>query len=83
MARGKTARMVLSRYGRPVAGLVPYEQSLPDLWGALRGSVTVPVVPTRRLAPTKCGWRMPEPAPPAILFETHAVIWLANGDPRR
>ena len=42
VAQGKTARVVLTRHGRPVAALVPYEQSLPDLWGELRGTVTVP-----------------------------------------
>jgi prevent-host-death family protein len=42
VAQGKATRVVLTRRGRPVAALVPYEQSLPDLWGALRGSVTVP-----------------------------------------
>jgi prevent-host-death family protein len=42
VAQGKTSRVVLTRHGRPVAALVPYEQSLPDLWGALRGSVTTP-----------------------------------------
>ena len=42
VAQGKAKRVVLTRHGRPVAALVPYEQSLPALWGALRGSVTVP-----------------------------------------
>jgi prevent-host-death family protein len=42
VARGKMARVVLTQHGRRVAALVPYEQSLPDLWGALQGSVTVP-----------------------------------------
>jgi prevent-host-death family protein len=42
VAQGKTSRVVLTRHGRPVAALVPYEQALPELWGALRGSVTVP-----------------------------------------
>jgi prevent-host-death family protein len=42
VAQGKTARVILTRRGRPVAALVPYEQSLPDLWGALQGSVTIP-----------------------------------------
>ena len=42
VAQGRTARVVLTRHGRPVAVLVPYEQTLPDLWGALRGSVTIP-----------------------------------------
>jgi prevent-host-death family protein len=42
VAQGKTARVVLTQHGRPVAALVPYEHSRPDLSGALRGSVTVP-----------------------------------------
>jgi len=42
VAQGKARRVVLTRHGRPVAALVPYGQSLPELWGALRGSVTVP-----------------------------------------
>lgn len=31
VASGKHRRVVLTRYGRPVAVLVPYEQSMPDL----------------------------------------------------
>ncbi len=42
VAQGKTSHVVLTRHGRPVAALAPYEQTLPDFWGALRGSVTVP-----------------------------------------
>jgi prevent-host-death family protein len=42
VARGKASRVVLTRRGHPVAALVPYQQSLPELWGALRGTVTVP-----------------------------------------
>jgi len=42
VAQGKARRVVVTRHGRPVAALVPYEHSLPELWGALRGSVTVP-----------------------------------------
>jgi prevent-host-death family protein len=42
VAQGKTSRVVLTRRGRPIAALVPYDQSQPELWGALRGSVTVP-----------------------------------------
>jgi prevent-host-death family protein len=41
VAQGKADRVVLTRRGRPVAALVPVERRLPDLWGALRGSVTV------------------------------------------
>jgi len=42
VASGKQRRVVLTRHGRPVAALVPYEQSMPDLWGAMRGTATVP-----------------------------------------
>jgi prevent-host-death family protein len=42
VAQGKARRVILTRHGRPVAALVPYEQALPDLWGALRGTVTIP-----------------------------------------
>jgi antitoxin (DNA-binding transcriptional repressor) of toxin-antitoxin stability system len=41
VAQGKVDRVVLTRHGRPVAALVPFDRPLPDLWGALRGSVTV------------------------------------------
>ena len=41
VAQGKTSRVVLTRRGRPVAALVPYGQKLPELWGAMRGTVTV------------------------------------------
>jgi antitoxin (DNA-binding transcriptional repressor) of toxin-antitoxin stability system len=41
MAEGKADRVVLTRRGRPIAALVPFERPLPDLWGALRGSVRV------------------------------------------
>ncbi|HEY7580784.1 MAG TPA: type II toxin-antitoxin system Phd/YefM family antitoxin [Acetobacteraceae bacterium] len=39
VAQGKARRVVLTRRGRPVAVLVPYSQSLPELWGAMRGTV--------------------------------------------
>ena len=42
VASGKQRRVVLTRNGRPVAALVPYEQSMPELWGAMRGTATVP-----------------------------------------
>lgn len=48
VAQGQTSRAVLTWHGRPVAALVPYEESLPELWGALRGSVTVPAGTDRR-----------------------------------
>jgi antitoxin (DNA-binding transcriptional repressor) of toxin-antitoxin stability system len=41
VAEGKASRVVLTRHGRAVAALVPCDRSLPDLWGALRGSVTL------------------------------------------
>lgn len=41
VAEGRASRVVLTRHGRPVAALVPCDRSLPDLWGALRGSVTL------------------------------------------
>lgn len=41
VAQGKADRVVLTRRGRPVAALVPVERPLPNLWGALRGSVTI------------------------------------------
>lgn len=42
VAEGKASRVVLTRHGRAVAALVPYDRVLPELWGALRGSVTLP-----------------------------------------
>jgi antitoxin (DNA-binding transcriptional repressor) of toxin-antitoxin stability system len=41
VARGKTRRVVLMKHNRPVAAIVPIEQELPDLWGAMRGSVKI------------------------------------------
>ena len=41
VARGKTSRVVLTRRNRPVAALVPLEQKLTPLWGAMKGTVTV------------------------------------------
>jgi len=41
VAQGKADRVVLTRHGRPVAALVPVARALPELWGALRGSVTI------------------------------------------
>lgn len=42
VAQGRTGRVVLMRHSRPVAALVPLTDAPTELWGALRGSVTVP-----------------------------------------
>jgi hypothetical protein len=36
------ARVVVTRRGKPVAELVPSKQEVPDLYGCMKGSVTVP-----------------------------------------
>jgi antitoxin (DNA-binding transcriptional repressor) of toxin-antitoxin stability system len=44
VARGKTDRIVLLKHNRPVAEVVPVRKRVedePDLWGALRGTITV------------------------------------------
>ena len=41
VAKGKTRRVVLMKHNRPVAAIVPIDQEFTDLWGALRGTVTV------------------------------------------
>ena len=41
VARGKTRRVVLLKHNRPVAAIVPMEPGTVELWGALRGTVTV------------------------------------------
>lgn len=44
VAQGKTGRVVLLKHKRPVAAIVPIrsEEDEPlDLWGAMRGTVTV------------------------------------------
>ncbi len=41
VARGKTGRVVLTRRDRPVAGRVPVGGEAVELWGALRGAVTL------------------------------------------
>jgi prevent-host-death family protein len=41
VARGKTRRVVLMKHNRPVAAIVPVEHEPPELWGAMRGSVTI------------------------------------------
>jgi antitoxin (DNA-binding transcriptional repressor) of toxin-antitoxin stability system len=41
IARGKTRRVVLMKHNRPVALVVPVEHPPVELWGAMRGSVTI------------------------------------------
>ena len=47
VAKGKTKRIVLMKHNRPVAAIVPIEDAeedlntLDDLWGAMRGTVTI------------------------------------------
>ena len=44
VAQGKTERVVLLKHKRPIAAIVPIrseEEDLVDLWGAMRGTVTV------------------------------------------
>lgn len=44
VAQGKTDRIVLLKHNRPVAAIVPFSEDsneTPDLWGAMRGTVTV------------------------------------------
>lgn len=41
VASRKTARVVLTRHGKPVAALVPIESKAYDPWGAMRGTVRV------------------------------------------
>ena len=44
VAQGKTERVVLLKHNRPIAAIVPIAadaDSCVDLWGAMRGTVTV------------------------------------------
>ena len=41
VATGKTSAVVLTKHNRPVAAIVPLDADMPELWGAMRGSVTV------------------------------------------
>lgn len=44
VAQGKTGRIVLLKHNRPVAAVVPFDAAgdeAADLWGAMRGTVTV------------------------------------------
>jgi prevent-host-death family protein len=45
VVQGKTDRIVLLKHNRPVAAVVPIRENknndLPELWGAMRGTVTI------------------------------------------
>jgi len=42
VAQGKTDRIVLLKHNRPIAAIIPLSVgAAPDLWGAMRGTVTV------------------------------------------
>ena len=41
VAQGKTGPVVLMKRNRPIAAIVPIDSDPPELWGAMRGSVTV------------------------------------------
>ena len=42
VAQGKTRRVVLMKHNRPIAAIVPVEREPTELWGAMRGTVTIP-----------------------------------------
>jgi len=42
VARGKKRRILLMKRNRPIAAIVAVERCPTELWGALRGTVTVP-----------------------------------------
>jgi prevent-host-death family protein len=41
VAQGKSGPVILLKRNRPVAAIVPIIDELPDLWGAMAGSVTI------------------------------------------
>ena len=41
VAKGRTSRVVLVKHNRPVAAIVPIDDRTAELWGALRGTVTI------------------------------------------
>lgn len=41
LARRKLKRVVITRRGQPVAEVLPPRTKLPDLWGAMKGTVTI------------------------------------------
>jgi antitoxin (DNA-binding transcriptional repressor) of toxin-antitoxin stability system len=42
VAQGKIRRVLLMKHNRPMAAIVPVEREPAELWGAMRGTVTVP-----------------------------------------
>jgi antitoxin (DNA-binding transcriptional repressor) of toxin-antitoxin stability system len=42
VAQGKTRRVLLMKHNRPIAAIVPLEREPAELWGAMRGKVTIP-----------------------------------------
>lgn len=42
LGRRKYRRVVVTRRGKPIAELTPPRGKVPELWGCLRGSVTIP-----------------------------------------
>jgi prevent-host-death family protein len=42
VARGKRRRLVITKRGRPLAAVVPLGEEPTELWGAMRGTVSVP-----------------------------------------
>ena len=42
VAQGKTRRVLLMKHNRPIAAIVPVEREPAELWGAMRGTVTIP-----------------------------------------
>jgi antitoxin (DNA-binding transcriptional repressor) of toxin-antitoxin stability system len=41
VAQGKTRRLLLMKHNRPVAAIVSVEKEQIELWGAMRGTVTL------------------------------------------
>ena len=86
----EVSRVTITKRGRPVAVLVPPDDArdaVRRIHGFLRGSVVIPpgtdlTAPDSRSA-IRCGGRTIAPmtaTPGAVLLDTCAVIWLANGD---
>ncbi len=42
VARGKRRRVVITKRGRPLAAVVPLGDEPTELWGAMKGTVSVP-----------------------------------------
>lgn len=55
VAKGKMRRVVLLKHKRPVAAIVPIGGQSEELWGALRGTVTI-MPGTDLTAPTGEAW---------------------------